>query len=72
MRQGHGLMLLARFLLESGLKPGQVKMAFYTPMTRTTKDNVDYECTPYPITDAMKADLEAAKNYPRIPSKYIK
>jgi len=72
MRQGHSLMLVARFLLESGLKPGQVKMAFYTPMTRTTKENVGYECTPYPITKAMKASLEAAKNYPRIPLKYIK
>ena len=72
MRQGHSLMLVARFLLQSGLKPGQVKMAFYTPMTRTTKENVGYECTPYPITEAMKASLEAAKNYPRIPLKYIK
>ena len=70
--QAHGLMLVTRFLLESGLKPGQVKMAFYSPMTRTTKDNAGYDCTPYPPTEAMKAALEAAKIYPRIPSKYIK
>ena len=71
-QQAHGLMLVARFLLESGLKPGQVQMAFYSPMTRTTKENAGYECTPYPPTKAMKAALEAAKNYPRIPSEYIK
>jgi methanogenic corrinoid protein MtbC1 len=65
-------MLVTRFLLESGLKPGQVKMAFYSPMTRTTKDNAGYDCTPYPPTEAMKAALEAAKIYPRIPEKYIK
>jgi ribose transport system substrate-binding protein len=70
-QQAHGLMLVARFLLESGLKPGQVQMAFYSPMTRTTKENAGYECTPYPITKAMKASLEAAKNYPRIPLEYI-
>ncbi|MBW1779735.1 MAG: sugar ABC transporter substrate-binding protein [Deltaproteobacteria bacterium] len=71
-QQAHGLMLVARFLLESGLKPGQVQMAFYSPMTRTTKENAGYECTPYPPTKAMKASLEAAKNYPRVPLKYIK
>ncbi len=71
-QQAHGLMLVARFLLESGLKPGQVQMAFYSPMTRTTKENAGYECTPYPPTKAMEASLEAAKNYPRIPLKYLK
>ncbi|MCF8082587.1 MAG: sugar ABC transporter substrate-binding protein [Deltaproteobacteria bacterium] len=70
-QQAHGLMLVARLLLQSGLKPGQVQMAFYSPMTRTTKENAAYECTPYPPTKAMEAGLEAAKNYPRISLKYL-
>lgn len=68
--QGHDLMTVARFLLQSPLKPGQIQIALYSPTTITTKENVDYECTPYPPTPSMLRELKA--KYPRLPPKYLK
>lgn len=65
LNQGHDLMSAAKFLLQSGLKPGQIKLALYSPITEITKKNVYYEFYPYPFPEEMKAALSI--KYPRLP-----
>lgn len=43
-RQGHDIMAAAKMLLQSGLKPGTIKVSLYSPMELITKDNADYKC----------------------------
>jgi len=65
LRQGHDLMAAAKFLLQSGIKPGQVKMALYSPVMEITKKNAGYACYPYPFPVEMKKALEI--EYPLLP-----
>jgi len=65
LMQGHDLMTAAKFLLQSGLKPGQVQMALYSPITEITKENLSYECYPYPFPKEMVDALKM--KYPRLP-----
>ncbi len=63
--QGHDLMTTAKFLLQSGLKPGQVKMAIYSPIIEVTKTNASYACFTYPFPKEMQDALNI--DYPLLP-----
>jgi len=43
-RQGHDIMTAAKMLLQSGLKPGDIKVALYSPIELITTENADYKC----------------------------
>lgn len=63
--QGHDIMTAAKLLLQSGLKPGQVKMALFSPVFEITKKNSSYACYPYPFPEEMMEALEV--DYPFLP-----
>lgn len=63
--QGHDLMTAAKFLLQSGLKPGQARIALYSPVMEITKANTSRECFPYPFTKEMMNALKV--KYPKLP-----